>query len=103
MSFSMVVKQVFNFSDGRTVLAGPVEGEVPMIGPGRYGLFRGNMLVREVEIEGEMIPKADGTVRADRAISVALDLGLASGEPQERLTVAPLGRRDVPGDHDPVQ
>lgn len=91
MTFSMVVKQVFSFSDGRTVLAGLVEGEVPLIRPGRYGFFRGSELVREVEVEGEMIPKTGSTAATERAIAIAEGLGLASGVPPERLTVAPLG------------
>ena len=91
MAFSLVIKQVFNFADGRTVLAGPVEGDAPLIRPGRYGLYRGDELVREVEVEGEMLPKTSHTARTDRAVSIAGQLGLASGEPQERLTLASLG------------
>ena len=61
MAFSLIIKQVFNFSDGRTVLAGPVEGDASLIRPGRYGLYRGDELVREVEVEGEMLPKTSPT------------------------------------------
>ena len=91
MTFSLVVRQVFNFANGRTVLAGAVEGGVPLIRPGRYGLYRDDQLVREVEVEGEMIPKTGSTSREERAVSIAQGVGLASGEPQERLTLAPLG------------
>ena len=90
MAFSLVVKQIFNFSDGRTILAGPVEGDALLIRPGRYGLYRKNELVREVEVEGEMLPKTGHTACADRAVSIAGQLGLASGEPQEQLTLASL-------------
>ena len=91
MTFSLVIKQVFNFADGRTVLAGAVEGEMPLIRPGRYGLFRVNKLVREVEVEGEMIPMTGITSRDERAISIAEKVGLPSGEPQDRQTLAPVG------------
>ena len=88
--FSMVVKQVFNFADGRTVLAGSVEGDGARIQPGRYGLYQGARLLREVEVEGEMIPKARSPLRAERAVSVAQGIGLPSGEPPESLVLAPL-------------
>ena len=65
MAFSMIVKQVFNFADGRTILTGPVEGDVASIQPGRYGLFQDKILVREVEVEGEMMPRT--TQRSPRA------------------------------------
>ena len=91
MAFSLIIKQVFNFSAGRTVLAGPVEGDASLIRPGRYGLYCGDELVREVEVEGEMLPKTSLTARADRAVSVAGQLGLPSGEPQERLTLTSFG------------
>ena len=89
--FSMVVKQVFNFADGRTVLAGPVEDGGGRIPPGRYGLYQGARLLREVEVEGEMIPKASSPLRAERAVSIVKEIGLPSGEPQEHLVLAPLG------------
>ena len=89
-TFSLMVKQVFNFSNGRTVLAGLVEGEMSLIRPGRYGLYRGGELVREVDVEGEMIPKTEGAARNERAVSIVDGLGFASGEPQEQLTLAPL-------------
>ena len=88
--FSMVVKQVFNFADGRTVLAGPVEGDGARIQPGRYGLNQGDRLLREAEVEGEMIPKVRSPLRAERAVSVAQEIGLPSGEPPESLILAPL-------------
>ena len=90
MTFSLVVKQVFSFSGGRTVLAGLVEGEASLIRPGRYSLYRGGDLMREVNVEGEMSPKASGATRNERAVSIADGLDLASGTPQENLTLAPL-------------
>lgn len=88
--FSMAVKQVFNFADGRTVLAGPVEGGGARISPGRYGLYQGTRLVHEVEVEGEMIPNAHSPFRAERAVSVARHIGLSSGEPEEDLVLTSL-------------
>ncbi len=90
MAFSMAVKQVFNFADGRTVLAGLVEGDAPVIRPGRYGLYQGKMLVREVEVEGEMMPRTTHGVREERAVSIVERIGLPSGEPQDGLMLADL-------------
>ena len=90
MTFSMTIKQVFNFADGRTVLAGLVEGDVGIIRPGRYGLYQGARLVREVEVEGEMMPRTTQGVREERAVSIAETVGLPSGEPTAGLVLAGL-------------
>jgi len=90
--FSVVIKQVFNFADGRTVLTGLVEGNGARIQPGRYGLYQGKLLMHEVEVEGEMVPKTNGSRRAERAVSIARRIGPAFGEPQKGLTLAPLNR-----------
>ena len=90
MVFSMAVKQVFNFTEGRTVLTGLVEGNVPFIQPGRYALYQGGRLLREVEVEGEMMPKVTRGVRAERAVSIAEQVGLPSGEPQDGLMLVAL-------------
>ena len=90
MAFSMTVKQVFNFADGRTVLAGFVEGDVSVIRPGRYGLYEGMKLVREGEVEGEMMPRTAQGVRAERAVSIAEWVGLPAGKPQDGLVLADL-------------
>ena len=92
MTSSLMVRQVFNFEDGRTVLAGLVEGDVTPIRPGRYGLHCGHDAVREVVVEGDMIPRTGTTAHNDRAVSIADALGLPSGEPRERLTLTPLGQ-----------
>jgi hypothetical protein len=55
MAFSMTIKEVFNFADARTVLAGLVEGDVASIWPGDYGFYKGKRLVHEGE--GEMMPR----------------------------------------------
>lgn len=91
MAFSMTVKQVFNFADGRTVLAGLVEGDAPVIRPGRYGLYQGKKLVREVEVEGEMMPRTARGAHEERAVSIAERMDLPSGEPQDSLMLADLG------------
>lgn len=90
MAFSMIVKQVFNFADRRTVLAGLVEGDAAFIRPGRYGLYLGKKLVREVEVEGEMMPRAAQGAREERAVSLAERIGFQSGEPQDGLLLADL-------------
>jgi len=90
MAFSMIVKQVFNFVDGRTVLAGFVEGNAESIRPGHYGLYQGKKLVREVEVEGEMLPRTIQGIREERAVSIPEWVGLPSGEPQEGLALADL-------------
>ena len=90
MAFSMTVKQVFNFADGRTILTGPVEGDVASIQPGRYGLFQDKMLVREVEVEGEMMPRTTQGVHQERAVSILERIGLPSGEPRSGLMLADL-------------
>ena len=86
----MTINQVFNFADGRTVLAGVVEGDVSFIRPGRYGLYQGSMLVLEVEVEGEMMPRTTQGVRNERAVSIAEAVGLPSGEPRSGLVLAEL-------------
>ena len=91
MALSLIIKRVFNFSDDRIILAGPVEGDASLIRPGRCGLHRGDALMREIEVEGEMLPKTSHVALTDRAVSIAGQLGLASGEPPERLTLAFLG------------
>ena len=90
MAFNMTIKEVFNFSDGRTILAGLVEGDVASIRPGRYGLYKGKKLVREVEVEGEMMPRTTRGAREERAVSVAERIGLPSGEPRDGLMLADL-------------
>jgi hypothetical protein len=91
MTFSMTIMQVFNFADGRTVLAGFVEGDVGVIRPGRYGLYQGSKLVREVEVEGEMMPRTTQGVRGERVVSIADRVGLPSGKPQGGLVLLNLG------------
>ncbi len=90
MAFSMTVKQVFNFSSGRTVLTGRVEGNVPFIQPGRYALYQGGRLLREVEVEGEMMPKVTRGARTERAVSIAEQVGLPSGKPRASLSLVAL-------------
>ncbi len=91
--FNMTIKQVFNFADGRTVLTGLVEGNDARVQPGRYGLYQGKLPMHEVEVEGEMVPKTNGSRRAERAVSIARQIGLSSGEPQKGLTLTPLRPR----------
>lgn len=90
MTFSMTVADVFNFTDGRTILTGPVEGRAKLIPRGRYGLFREGALLREVELEGEMMPRVTAGARVGRAVSTRDALGLASGPPALALVLAPL-------------
>jgi hypothetical protein len=86
----MTVTQVFNFADGRTILAGLVEGDAVVTQPGRYGLYDGKRPMREVEVEGEMTPRTTRGVREERAMSVAERVGLPSGEPRGNLVLAEL-------------
>ena len=86
----MLVKQIFNFSDGRTILAEVVEGGGKIIQPGRYGLYENEYLIHEVEVEGEMIPKASNASRSERAVSIKEQIGLPSGTPQKQLTLSPM-------------
>lgn len=90
MAFSMTVKQVFNLADGRTVLAGPVEGDVASIQSGRYGLYQGKTLVCAVEVEGEMMPRTTRGLCTQRAVSIAERVGLPSGEPRGGLMLTDL-------------
>lgn len=54
-SFRMHIKDIFHFRDGRTVLAGPVEGEIRLLQPGRCEVWVNGTRLASIQIEGEMI------------------------------------------------
>jgi hypothetical protein len=56
--FRMRIKDMFSFSDGRTVLIGSLEGgENVIIRPGPCDVYLGDRKVQTIQIEPEMIPQ----------------------------------------------
>jgi hypothetical protein len=55
-AFVMRIVHVFHFADGRTVLVGPVDGEVKFIRPCKCELLVNGVPTGLIQIEGEMIP-----------------------------------------------
>ena len=51
----MLVKEIFNFQDGRIVFVGEIAGENSFIKSCVCGLFADNKLLYKIHIEGEMI------------------------------------------------
>jgi hypothetical protein len=67
MRFSMIVKDIFNFQDGRIVFVGEIPGEINFIKTCACELFVGDNFFSIVHIEGEMI--AEGRRRNLRSLS----------------------------------
>lgn len=55
MQFEMLVEDVFNFDDGRTVFVGFISGQSMLIRKCDCDLVADGALLRQVHIEGEMI------------------------------------------------
>ena|SRR5271166_5750510 len=54
--FEMKIVDIFEFSDGRTVIVGPIEGEVRFIRPCMGELMVNGVAQSIIQVEGEMIP-----------------------------------------------
>ena len=54
--FEMKIIELFRFADGRTVLVGPIQGNVKLIRPCRCELLIDGVPRSVIQIEGEMIP-----------------------------------------------
>jgi hypothetical protein len=67
MSFTMVVKEIFNFQDGRVVFVGDVYDGPGYIKNCNCDLYVGNKFLRKINIEGEMI--ASGKQSSLRSLS----------------------------------
>ena len=91
MAFRMTVRNVFNFSNGQTVLAGIVEGHEGFIKKGLYGLYQNESLLRQITLEGEMIPRVVGERGVYRAVMSIEAVGLLSGPPKNLLILTVLG------------
>jgi hypothetical protein len=79
--FEMKIIELFHFADGRTVLVGPIEGNVKFIRPCKCELLVDGVPRSVIQIEGEMITDR-GLPEGYRSIStrdaVSLDRQLLS-------------------------
>ncbi len=59
MKFSMLVKEIFNFQDGRIVFVGKIHAGLSFIKSCECEIYIGNKYFSKVNIEGEMIAKGN--------------------------------------------
>jgi hypothetical protein len=55
-AFAMKIAEVFHFADGRSVLVGPIDGDVKFIRPCKCELLIDGVPTAIIQIEGEMMP-----------------------------------------------
>ncbi len=67
MNFVMIIKEIFNFQDGRTIFVGEINDRPHHIKKCNCKLYVANKLYGEIKIEGEMIPR--GTQSQLRSLS----------------------------------
>jgi len=73
----LLVKDIFFFKDGRTVLVGSVEGEAKYIRAGDYELWVNDRQQGRIHLEGEMIGNpADQSPLDMRSVSTCENTGL---------------------------
>lgn len=102
--FSMLIRDVFHFADGRTVFAGELqEGEALLLCAGPAQLFDRGRLIAEFEIEPEMLPsRSDIWERQSiRAVSTNASIKLLSGD-IDGGTLVLKGRMRMTGHRDLV-
>lgn len=61
MSFVMLVKEIFNFQDGRIVFVGDIYNGPSLIKDCNCDIYVGSKFFSKVHIEGEMIVKGNKT------------------------------------------
>jgi hypothetical protein len=69
MQFTMSVKDIFNFQDGRKVFVGPITGNERMVRACKCGVYINGEKIFSIDVEGEMLPGNKKTNLGLRAIS----------------------------------
>ena len=84
MEFEMLIKEIFNFQDGRTVFVGDISGENKFIKSCNCELIINDQLFSKIHVEGEMLPS--GNKSGLRSLSTTDKINI-SEVPYKRVTV----------------